>query len=167
MRRFYFIHFSISSYVRYASFLLSGIILGCLAALYADGSVASMMRMAVYCPVSIVSLSAVLIFPFFPAALAVVFHTYWPVYLIGFCKGFSYAFCAIGLWLSLGREAGFTAYLLLLPSAFQFLVLTWFSLGVLADNSRRLVSRLTVASLTVVAVVCVYVRHMLPLLVSL
>ena len=163
MRRFYFIHFPVSSHILYALCLLSGTVLGCLAALYTDGSIVSMMRMAVYCPVSIVSLSVVLIFPFIPAALEVVFHTYWLLYLIGFCKGFSYAFCTTGLWLSFGSEAGFTAYLLLLPNAFQLLALTWFSLSVLTDNSRRFVSRLTVAFLTVVTVVCVYVRHMLPL----
>lgn len=167
MRRFYFTHIAALPQVMYGVLLLVGIIFGYLAALYADGVISSLMRMAIHRPVSIVSLSCVLIFPLLLAAFAVYLHVPWLLNWIGFGKSFGFSFCLFGVYLAFGREVGFTAFLLLFSDICMLLILSWFCLYALTGRRSSLRCRFAICVFAAVVTACIDILFIMPLVASL
>ncbi len=164
MRRFSFGFDRLFPRVTFCALFLSGMLSGCIAARSAGQALASLMRMAVFSPVSIVSLSAAMLLPFILAAIAVYFRHTWLLMVIGFFKAFSFSWCFTGIWMAFGSAVYF---LLLFSDLCAVPLFCLYSLrNAVADRTLRN-SGLPDCLLLVFAAVCVDALLISPLLASL
>ncbi len=120
-----------------------GLVLGVSLSQYACDISASLMRMALHSPVSIVSLACVTLFPLFISALAVFISQHWLLPLIVATKGFSFSFVLSATMQAYG-SASWLAYPLIAFSQVCSVPLLWvFWLRYCARE--RAISRTTLA----------------------
>lgn len=109
-----------------ASFWCTGLILGVYAASLTDNILPSLMRSAVYSPVSIVGLLGVYLLPFLFTAIAVFLSKSWLILPICFYKSFSYGMCAHAVTLTFGNSGWLLQLLFLFSDTVMLFLLCWF-----------------------------------------
>ncbi len=164
MRRFYFGFGRLYPKITFCVMFLLGIFFGCLSACSAGQTRSSLMHMAILSPVSIVSLSAVMLLPFILAAIVVYFQHTWLLSILGFLKAFSFSWCAAGIWFTFGR----VEFFLLLFS--DLCAVPLYCLFALRSTTAATASRnfgLPVCMIVVLIAVCADVLFISPLLAAL
>lgn len=117
---------------------ISGLLLGTLVAADFEASVSSLMRTAVFGRVSIISLCATAFFPFLLVGYIVYSKRLRILFLICFCKAFSFSFCAWLVRCSFGTAGWLMQPLLQFTDVCMVPVFCWFSIRYLLGHKSSL-----------------------------
>lgn len=117
-----------------ALFWCAGLVFGVYTASMADNTLISLMRSAVFSPVSIVGLLSSYLLPFLFTALAVFLSKSWLILPICFVKSFSYGLCARTVALTFGDSGWLLQLLFLFSDTCALSVLFWFWIRHLAGS---------------------------------
>ena len=117
-----------------SSLWIMGLLSGIWVFAASDPSVISLMRSAVYSPVSIVGLLFVTGLPFLLSAFAVFLSCRWLVLSIVFCKGICLSYVSLGVMLSFGNAGWLICLLAGFSDAVAAPLLFWFWMTCFEDN---------------------------------
>ncbi len=116
---------------------LAGLVCGMLLSLYAGTPIFSMMRSALYAPVSIVSLLITGLIPFLFTAFAVFISKPWLIFAICFCKACLVSFVSTGISAAYGSAGWLVCSLLLFHSGAVCVMLHLLWSGILSGRRGR------------------------------
>lgn len=138
-------------------FWLSGLVLGAMLSL-SHIFYSSLMRSALYMPVSIVNLASSVFLSFIISAFAVYTHRYCVVYFVCFAKSASFGFCMTCLHTMFGIRSWIVCFLLLSSDALYQCGLFWFWLR--SDNGNNFRFRHDFNVCAVLAVCSILLNYM-------